>query len=100
MPEVTYGLRPHVGGDRRASTSRRRWRGLRLRPRGVAKAARGRARDRFWISDPNNPTGGTRSARAWSELLDGLPPDCVVVADEAYMDFAGPDVGATARGTS
>ncbi|HEY3613524.1 MAG TPA: histidinol-phosphate transaminase, partial [Gaiellales bacterium] len=45
-----------------------------------------------WICDPNNPTGTLIEPAAWTAFLDRLPPDCVVVADETYIDFADPAV--------
>ena len=44
-----------------------------------------------WICDPNNPTGTALERREWEEFLDALPERCVVVADEAYVDFLPPD---------
>ena len=43
-----------------------------------------------WICDPNNPTGTLIARTAWSAFLDRLPADCIVVADETYIDFADP----------
>jgi histidinol-phosphate aminotransferase len=43
-----------------------------------------------WICDPNNPTGLRLGADEWVEFLDALPGDCVVVADEAYVDYIEP----------
>ena len=65
--------------------------GHRPRPRGGrGPAARSRARDVVWMCDPNNPTGALIEPAPWRAFLDALPADCVVVADEAYMDFADP----------
>ena len=47
-----------------------------------------------WLCDPNNPTGLLISRDAWSWFRDEIPSDCVVVADEAYMDFADPEQAA------
>ena len=44
-----------------------------------------------WVCDPNNPTGTALERREWEAFLDALPERCVVVADEAYMDFLPPD---------
>ena len=44
-----------------------------------------------WICDPNNPTGTALERREWEVFLDALPERCVVVADEAYVDFLPPD---------
>jgi histidinol-phosphate aminotransferase len=43
-----------------------------------------------WICDPNNPTGLRLDAGEWRVFLDAVGPDCVVVADEAYMDYVPP----------
>jgi histidinol-phosphate aminotransferase len=44
-----------------------------------------------WVCDPNNPTGTALERRVWETFLDALPEQCVVVADEAYLDFLPPD---------
>lgn len=45
------------------------------------------------VCNPNNPTGTTVSAGELGEFLDSIPPDCVVVLDEAYREFVtDPDV--------
>ena len=55
----------------------------------AAAACEQRARI-VWLCDPNNPTGDLIAPGRWSAFLDELPEDCIVVADEAYMDFADP----------
>ena len=44
-----------------------------------------------WVCDPNNPTGTALERGEWEAFLDALPERCVVVADEAYVDFLAPD---------
>ena len=44
-----------------------------------------------FVCDPNNPTGLRIGADEWRAFLDAVGPDCVVVADEAYMDYVEPD---------
>jgi histidinol-phosphate aminotransferase len=56
----------------------------------LAEAARANRARLVWICDPNNPTGSLLSREAWASFLERLPGDCVVVADEAYIDFADP----------
>lgn len=56
----------------------------------AAAACRARARLVF-ICDPNNPTGLRIGAGDWSAFLDALPEGCVVVADEAYVEYVEPD---------
>ena len=94
VPEVTYGLYAHVSAAVGARVVETPMPGLDFDLAAVAEAARAERATVVWISDPNNPTGALIDRAAWRELLDGLPPDCVVVADEAYMDFAEPDVRA------
>ena len=43
-----------------------------------------------WICDPNNPTGLRLGSADWSAFLDALPPGCLAVADEAYVDYIEP----------
>lgn len=43
---------------------------------------------------PNNPTGPALSAAELAELVDGVPPEVLVLVDEAYLDFVtDPAVG-------
>jgi histidinol-phosphate aminotransferase len=55
----------------------------------AAAATRSRAR-LVWVCDPNNPTGALLDVAEWQAFLDALPADCVVAADEAYLDFVEP----------
>jgi histidinol-phosphate aminotransferase len=43
-----------------------------------------------WVCDPNNPTGRRLGAGEWADFLDLLPDGCVVIADEAYVDYVAP----------
>jgi len=40
-----------------------------------------------FLANPNNPTGTRTSADDVRRLLDGVPPDVLVVMDEAYIEF-------------
>jgi len=42
----------------------------------------------IFVCNPNNPTGTTVTHRQVMEFLDKIPPEVVVVFDEAYMEFA------------
>jgi histidinol-phosphate aminotransferase len=44
------------------------------------------------LCNPNNPTGTTVSAGGIQRFLDGMPDDTTVVIDEAYREFADPDI--------
>lgn len=39
------------------------------------------------VCNPNNPTGTTVDGPALERFLDRVPPDCLVVLDEAYHEF-------------
>jgi histidinol-phosphate aminotransferase len=41
----------------------------------------------IFICNPNNPTGTVMSQNDFEAFLNALPPDIVVVVDEAYMEF-------------
>jgi histidinol-phosphate aminotransferase len=45
-----------------------------------------------WVCDPNNPTGFGLDPGEWADFLDALPDRCVAVVDEAYADFAPPEL--------
>jgi histidinol-phosphate aminotransferase len=43
-----------------------------------------------WLCDPNNPTGDRLHGDEWDYLRDHVPMSCVLVVDEAYIDFVAP----------
>jgi histidinol-phosphate aminotransferase len=63
---------------------------LRLDLERIADAARRAGARIVWVCDPNNPTGSLIAADEWRAFLAAMPADCVVVADEAYMDYVEP----------
>lgn len=91
VPEPTYGLYVQACRAAGARVERVACPELALDLERVAAAAcRTRARLVF-ICDPNNPTGLRVGAGHWSAFLDALPEGCVVVADEAYVEYVEPD---------
>lgn len=48
----------------------------------------------IFLCSPGNPTGTTITLDAIRSLLDYAPFKGIVVADEAYIDFAGKDASA------
>jgi histidinol-phosphate aminotransferase len=56
----------------------------------IATVARESDARLVWICDPNNPTGGQLDPADWGPFLDALPERCVVVVDEAYVDYIRP----------
>ena len=45
------------------------------------------------LATPNNPTGTAVSTSAVAELTESIPGDVVVLVDEAYREFADPELG-------
>ena len=41
----------------------------------------------IFVCNPNNPTGTVVHAAELEEFLDRVPPDCLVVLDEAYAEY-------------
>jgi histidinol-phosphate aminotransferase len=92
VPRPTYGLYAQVcttaGADvRRVPTDA----ALGLDLEAIAAAARDAHAKLVWVCDPNNPTGRRLQAADWATFLDAIPDGCVVVADEAYVDYVAPD---------
>jgi histidinol-phosphate aminotransferase len=96
VPKLTYGLYAQVSAAAGGAVTRVEpaGEGLAIDVEAVAAAARAKGARLVWLCDPNNPTGLLISREAWSWFLDEIPADCVVVADEAYMDFADPELRA------
>ncbi len=66
--------------------------GLGIDLEAVAKAARDHSAKLAWVCDPNNPTGLRLNDADWAEFLAVVPPDCVIVVDEAYGDYIDPEL--------
>ena len=45
----------------------------------------------LYLSNPDNPSGSYLSAETQLALIEQLPPDCLLVLDEAYAEFAPAD---------
>ncbi len=48
----------------------------------------------IWVCTPNNPTGGVVDPSELRTFLDRVPPDVLVVVDEAYHEFCAGRPGA------
>jgi histidinol-phosphate aminotransferase len=65
--------------------------GQKLRPRFECHACRHSARyPHVWIANPNNPTGNFLPYPEVRAFLETVPPDVVVVLDEAYNEYLPP----------
>ena len=90
IPRLTYGLYAQVSAAFGATVTQVDSDGLAVDLEALAETATAARARLVWLCDPNNPTGTLADAARWRTLLERLPGDCVVVADEAYMDFADP----------
>jgi histidinol-phosphate aminotransferase len=90
VPKPTYGLYAQACAVAGARVERVALPELRMDLEAVAAAVRATRARMVWICDPNNPTGLRVEAAEWRAFLDAVGPDCVVVADEAYMDYVAP----------
>jgi histidinol-phosphate aminotransferase len=90
VPAPTYGLYAQACRVAGATVERVPSPDLRLGLDAIAAAVRRSGARMAWICDPNNPTGLRVEAAEWRAFLDAVGPDCVVVADEAYMDYVAP----------
>lgn len=90
VPELTYGLYAQVSAAHGADVRRVPLDGHRFDVEAIAATARETRARLVWLCDPNNPTGATMPADAWSRLLDVLPDGCAAVVDEAYVDYVPP----------
>jgi histidinol-phosphate aminotransferase len=90
VPQPTYGLYAQASRVAGAVVERVPCPQLHLDLERIAAAAvRSQAR-LVWVCDPNNPTGSVVDEAEWRAFLEALPPDCVVAADEAYLDYVDP----------
>ncbi len=90
VPAPTYGLYAQACAVAGARVERVALPELRLDLEAVAATIRATDAKLVWICDPNNPTGLRLEAAEWRAFLDAVGPGCVVVADEAYMDYVAP----------
>lgn len=45
----------------------------------------------IYLANPDNPMGSWHPGPVVENMLDRLPPDCLLVLDEAYLEFAPPE---------
>ena len=91
VPRPTYGLYAPACQAAGGVVHRVDCPDLRLDLERIAAAARDTGARLVWICDPNNPTGARLEPAEWSAFLDQLPPGCIAVADEAYVDYIRPE---------
>ena len=60
-------------------------------PAALARAARDTGARMVYLANPDNPMGSWVNGTGIAAMLDGLPPDCLLVLDEAYVEFAPAD---------
>ncbi|MBI4955568.1 MAG: aminotransferase class I/II-fold pyridoxal phosphate-dependent enzyme [Myxococcales bacterium] len=54
----------------------------------LAEAATRRRARLVYLANPDNPSGSWHTPQAVEALVERLPADCVLVLDEAYLEFA------------
>jgi histidinol-phosphate aminotransferase len=91
VPQPTYGLYAQASRAAGAAVERVPSPELRLDLERIADAARHHGARLVWICDPNNPTGSVVAEDDWRRFLEALPPECLVAADEAYVDYVEPE---------
>jgi histidinol-phosphate aminotransferase len=55
---------------------------------GLVEVAKAVGAKLLFVANPDNPSGTWHSAAAIAELIVNLPPECILLLDEAYADFA------------
>ena len=57
-------------------------------PEGLLAKARDVGARLIYLANPDNPMGSWHGAARLAEMIAGLPDDCVLCLDEAYVEFA------------
>jgi histidinol-phosphate aminotransferase len=57
----------------------------------LAQAAREQGAKAVYLANPDNPTGTWHDANALRAFMANVPPDCMIILDEAYIEFAPSD---------
>jgi histidinol-phosphate aminotransferase len=91
VPRPTYGLYAPVCQAAGAVVERVDANNLDFDLARIATVARETNARLVWICDPNNPTGAQLAPADWAPFLDALPKRCVVIVDEAYVDYIRPE---------
>ena len=93
VPDLTYGLYSAVASAAGGVVTRVPHRDLAIDLEAVAHAARAPPL-RGWCGSaiPTTPRASSSTATSGSTSCGLIPDRCVVVADEAYMDYVDPDV--------
>jgi histidinol-phosphate aminotransferase len=90
VPHPTYGLYAQASRAAGAHVERVACPELALDLEQIAAAARATRARLVFVCDPNNPTGMRVDTADWRGFLDALPEGCVVIADEAYVEYIEP----------
>jgi len=90
VPALTYYLYGRASAARGGVVHAVPLRDLRVDVDAVVETARRVDAKVVWLCDPNNPTGDGLHQAEWDYLRDELPTSCVLVVDEAYVDYVPP----------
>ena len=92
VPSPTYGLYAQVSEAAGARVERVPGRDHRHDVEALVDASHRTGARLVWLCDPNNPTGSLLTSAEWQTLLENLPERCAVVVDEAYVEYARPEL--------
>jgi histidinol-phosphate aminotransferase len=92
VPSPTYGLYAQVSEAAGARVERVPGRDHRHDVEALVDASHRTGARLVWLCDPNNPTGSLLTSAEWQTLLENLPERCAVVVDEAYFEYARPEL--------
>jgi histidinol-phosphate aminotransferase len=92
VPSPTYGLYAQVSEAAGARVERVPGRDHRHDVEALVDAGHRTGARLVWLCDPNNPTGSLLTSTEWQTLLENLPERCAVVVDEAYVEYARPEL--------
>ncbi len=57
-------------------------------PKSLVKKAKETDAKLIYLANPDNPMGSWHSAADIAEMISGLPENCLLILDEAYIEFA------------
>jgi histidinol-phosphate aminotransferase len=80
---LMYEIMVQAGGGRPVKVALKEWV---LDLEGMAESISSRTRMVF-VNNPNNPTGTIVSRDDFEEFLQRVPPEVIIVVDEAYIEF-------------
>jgi histidinol-phosphate aminotransferase len=91
IPRISYPIYESIIRVMRATITYTDMKGLRIDLEDLARRVTPRTKAIF-LCNPNNPTGDALPRARLLDFLRSLPPTVLAVLDEAYIDFADPEL--------